>query len=578
MDRAKHMTKTGKKIEFLLHPADHDSKAKKSAGAKWYIEKDEGDGTKGRYFCGVASGISVDAHGERMSAACVKDFHAQTQEKEILLYANHDRVYTQDIARLTKSEILDNGDWYTEYKLHNDSPEADIAWQQATGTGRYTKAKQFGFSIEGYIPDGAVDMSDGGHVIQKVDLDPGVALVSKPAYQTSVAGAIAKAFGSRPVKKDAMTTQIAQARTGERDFTERKWNLLTAYEQACEAILNSDKETDEKEFLIEQEQAALMEGLSALYTDIGYHLPDAQDILGGYKPDAKVSTVTDGGSNANKTQGKSNMAKTSKNDTDTVLANIEAQLEQLIDLEHQEQHPDGAQEELEEHKAEDEEVHEAAKAASRAVRRARILARKLKSDDMTDEEKKELEEEEEELKAEEEHAMAKSRRRKAAPVTDEPPPKEGAGNARTPAEQALLVDVNDPDQATAKTLRILSSLAKTQIGKSAQMNQTAKSIDSLVRVVKGLVAKQSELEAAMVNMMNGMGITDQIAQVTRKSESRAMNSGFDSAAFDALVNMKVEKALASAGGRTQASVTHKSETETIRGNGSVLRGIFSGGR
>lgn len=238
----------GKRIKFLFSPALSIDKSFSKDG-NCSVEKEEGDG-KRRYLCGISSGPKVDGHGDRMSEACIRDFMEQIKSKDITLYVNHGRDYTRDIGILTHAEITPSGDWYTEYRLYDDQDnvpeqdkqEANKVWLQANGLAPYKRARQFGFSIEGMIPDNGYEASDTGKIINKVDLDPGVSLVSKPAYTSSVATAIEKSFKA---KKDAITDILA-AQEQVRDYYESKFKIQQAFDDAAEQIINSGASDEEK--------------------------------------------------------------------------------------------------------------------------------------------------------------------------------------------------------------------------------------------------------------------------------------------------------------------------------------------
>lgn len=185
------------RIAFKFHPFDFENK-------NHSVEKNEG-GKQRRYLCGISSGIRPDHHGERMTEKCIKSFMDQANNGDILLYTDkHDVEFTGDIGILTKSEIKDNGDWYTEYRLYDEDDGVDTAslekanklWKQVNGIKPYTKPKQKGFSIEGHVPEGGiVEMSSAGQrVLDNVELD-GTVVVPRPAYKDSIAHSVYKALG-----------------------------------------------------------------------------------------------------------------------------------------------------------------------------------------------------------------------------------------------------------------------------------------------------------------------------------------------------------------------------------------------
>ena len=74
--------------------------------SQYAIEKDVGTGLKRRYLKGVASGIAVDGHGERMTEKAINRMQEQANSGEVLLYADkHGVAYTEDIGKLVKAQI-----------------------------------------------------------------------------------------------------------------------------------------------------------------------------------------------------------------------------------------------------------------------------------------------------------------------------------------------------------------------------------------------------------------------------------------------------------------------------------------
>ena len=125
--------------------------------------------------------MAIDAHNDRMSKECIEDFINQTQEKDVTLYVNHGKDFSSDIGILENSKILENGDWYTEYRLYDESdsvPKSDIEladkiWKQANGLPPYKTKRQFGFSIEGYIRTIKLLWKVRGKLSRKLTLIPG---------------------------------------------------------------------------------------------------------------------------------------------------------------------------------------------------------------------------------------------------------------------------------------------------------------------------------------------------------------------------------------------------------------------
>lgn len=168
------------------------------------VEKDEA-GRKRRYLEGVASGLQVDGHGERMTEGCIQSFQRQASAGDILLYeGQHGVNFVDDIGKLVGSFIDGEGNWHASFRLYDEEDglgaatleKADKVWRQSLGLPPYTVPKKRGFSIEGEIPPGGLQTVDqsGKRIMQDVTLD-GVVLVARPAYEDSIANAVYKALG-----------------------------------------------------------------------------------------------------------------------------------------------------------------------------------------------------------------------------------------------------------------------------------------------------------------------------------------------------------------------------------------------
>ena len=245
-----------KRISFLFHPYDYENRGH-------VVEKDM-DGKKRKYIKGITSGTAVDGHGEKITDNCIKSFQLQASTGDILLYAGkHGVDYTDDIGKLTSSMILPNQDWMTEFRLYDEDDNlgqntlerADKAWRQSAGLPPYTVAKQFGFSIEGFIPDdGIISMdANGKRVIDKITLD-GVVLVPRPAYQTSIAQSIYKALDERSpwnVEKEMARDfkNKIQADELENSYFRRRFQFQDLFENEIDKIMCNSHIGDKKETL-----------------------------------------------------------------------------------------------------------------------------------------------------------------------------------------------------------------------------------------------------------------------------------------------------------------------------------------
>ncbi len=225
------------------------------------VAKAQGDGNKSRYLYGITSGPRVDGHGERMTADCIKDFVAQAQSGDILLYPSvHGIRDIDDIGRLVDCSIDEKGDWVTTYRLYGPEDgvgqatldKCDKLWKQINGLAPYTKARQKGFSIEGNVrPGGIVYQSvQGQRVLNAIDLD-GVVVVPRPAYKDSMAHAVFKALGEVPPWQVQKTVQKSlqqklQIEDLENQYYRQKYKLHDALQDEIMTIMTSPTEANKQ--------------------------------------------------------------------------------------------------------------------------------------------------------------------------------------------------------------------------------------------------------------------------------------------------------------------------------------------
>ena len=220
--------------------------------ALYAVEKEDG-GIKRKYLYGISSGSDIDGHGERMTPNCIDSFHRQAVSGDILLYAaKHEVDFTEDIGKLVESSIDGNGDWVTGYRLYDEldgiGPAKleiiDTIWKQVNGIAPYTKARKYGFSIEGDIPEGGIKFLDGmgRRTMDDVEL-AGVVLVRKPAYKTSVAHAVMKAIGiptTNEIRRALLGEHLAdrlQEQERRQDYYDTYYQMQNALEDMIRCIM-----------------------------------------------------------------------------------------------------------------------------------------------------------------------------------------------------------------------------------------------------------------------------------------------------------------------------------------------------
>jgi len=291
-----------KKISFHFQP--NLQKSGIYAGTM-LVEKEE-NGKKRRYLEGVSSGLKEDAHKERVSENCINKFMEQANSGDILLYADvHGISQSDDIGILAKAEIIDNGDWFTSYRLYDEDDEVgqyklekiNNIWKQSIGAPPYKKPKQKGFSIEGIIPEGGVLSSakGGTPILDDIELD-GVVLVPRPAYMDSVANAVYKALEVLPPWREEKVQKNIQGKLNEiinekevrNQYWKKKYDIQDALEQVAEEIMH-----DPKDMKIERLNIVFDEYKSAMVN----LLMESQDIFQEDDLNQEVMRSIDAGKN-----------------------------------------------------------------------------------------------------------------------------------------------------------------------------------------------------------------------------------------------------------------------------------------
>ena len=242
-----------KKISFHFQPKVTKGSSDKHSISTMIIEK-EVDGKKRKYFEGISSGLMEDAHKERMSENCINKFMVQANSGDVLLYPDiHGIKQSEDIGILEKAAILENGDWFTSYRLYDEDDDPgqlklekiNNLWKQCLGMSPYKKPKKMGFSIEGIISDsGIITSAKGDTILDDIDLD-GVVLVPRPAYMDSVANAVYKALEILPPWREEKVKKNMQGKLNEimneqeiKDkYWSKKYDVQDALQQLIEEIM-----------------------------------------------------------------------------------------------------------------------------------------------------------------------------------------------------------------------------------------------------------------------------------------------------------------------------------------------------
>ncbi len=258
------------------------------------VEKADDQGRKRKYLQGVSSGLKVDAHGERMTEKAIASFMTQAKTGDVLVYADrHGFAATEDIGILSDAQVLEGGDWWTEYRLYDEHDQtlgvdkasverAQKLWLQVNGRPPYKHPKQKGFSIEGFVPDerGAMEMTQTGRkAINEVKLD-GVVVVPRPAYEDSIANAVYKALGENlpgaPEKTIAgQIRTIVEQGEQEEEYFRQRYLIGDAADDLVRRIMSEDDDGRRRERL-----EAVYDEYKSMMVDLVLRNPDAFEQAG----------------------------------------------------------------------------------------------------------------------------------------------------------------------------------------------------------------------------------------------------------------------------------------------------------
>jgi hypothetical protein len=268
---------TIRKISFPLFPYKWETINQKN---EYLVEKADTGGKKRRYIVGIATGMQIDKHGERLTKNAVHSIINQCNSGDLLLYNDiHGIRDNEDIGILDKAEILPDGDLKTDFRLYDQYDNLgeeivksnDKLWRKMNGLPPYTKRRQKGFSIEGYVPENkiiAMDEKGGRRVIDDVLLD-GVVLVPRPAYN-SITEAVCKCLGEltpkieEKVKKsfNSKLSELINQKEISNQYFNKKYDIEQALEDAIKEIMSDKFENKgERLIIIFDEYKSMMIGL-----------------------------------------------------------------------------------------------------------------------------------------------------------------------------------------------------------------------------------------------------------------------------------------------------------------------------
>lgn len=272
------MDEKSRPIHIRFHPFRFDQN-------EHVVEKADSTGVKRRYVRGVSSGIMKDGVGERMTLNCIKSMMEQGNSGDVLLYSGlHGVNFIDDLGMLTESEIVDQTNWLTTYRLydqHDSMPQAtvergDVLFKQLRGLSPYKRPIQKGFSVEGKVLESDIlektieqDGSWTNRVIDNMTLD-GVVVVTRPAYTDSCVTAVHKCLNElTPIAEQILHTNIKnqlvqkiQDNNNTQNFYQKYFELNSVFEEKIFDIMKvKDKRSEARLNILLEEYTDVMKNL-----------------------------------------------------------------------------------------------------------------------------------------------------------------------------------------------------------------------------------------------------------------------------------------------------------------------------
>jgi hypothetical protein len=492
------------KISFSFKPY----LKKDTNGKDIYTVTKSSNGISRRYVEGIASGVGIDQHGERMTPHAIQSFMNQANSGDILLYADvHGIKSSEDIGILDSANILPNGDWFVSFRLYDGSDGvasrnvemADMTWKQINGLPPYKSPRQKGFSVEGSIPDGFIKSvtPDGKRVIDDIVLD-GVVIVPKPAYAPSVANAVMKALDNQ--NSSIFNAKLAEIKISESQYMNRI-KIQDAFEDSLQEVIKSK---DHKAIgrLFDDYKSAVIKTF-----DISDNLSTINNQYDAKKSlfeQIKIKYGVLSGMLNQKTVRKASMLSP---DESALLQNIKSLLDQLGQLDAgaeavSQDSPEQAMMALDPQKDEDD--IDVAMKGEEEPPMANGNYLEDQSEDMLEDETNNMIDDEDVEKA------------------------DNSGDSGVTGEDDAEDKMKDGNtQLTEENLQVLKSVLTSMLKKqnASKTKLVAKSTDfgalsdavlELTKVVKSLNARQSTLDKAMTFVLDGMGVGKEVKKSLRK--------------------------------------------------------------
>jgi HK97 family phage prohead protease len=242
------------------------------------------DGVTHMYIAGLASGVGLDHHGERMAKSAIDAFAKAVEEGVYLpngelslipLRSGHRKEWDDILGYVTKAEIDSDYNLWIEAELDETSSTARDLFAKLNAPPQPKKPLQLGFSVGGKIKKAGFELDattkSRVRVIEDVLLRE-ISVVGSPAYPTAYVEALEKSVNwdeiSEQVQESDMTkdtdVQKSEPIVDQTDETEQKTDDVVKADEAA----HTSTETEVVETKVEKSEEAAADPQAELKTQI----------------------------------------------------------------------------------------------------------------------------------------------------------------------------------------------------------------------------------------------------------------------------------------------------------------------
>lgn len=181
-------------------------------------EREDAEGGTHMYIQGLASGVGLDHHGERMAKSAIDAFAKAVEEGTYLpngelslipLRSGHRKEWDDILGYVTKAEIDSDYNLWIEAELDETSSHARDLFAKLSRPVQPKKPLQLGFSVGGKIKKAGFEFDEATkgrvRVIEDVMLRE-ISVVGSPAYPTAYVEALEKS-----VNWDEISEQVQES-------------------------------------------------------------------------------------------------------------------------------------------------------------------------------------------------------------------------------------------------------------------------------------------------------------------------------------------------------------------------------